>query len=139
MADPRIALLRTVPLFSACTDKQLAFIATQVEELDFPAGKTLCRQGDSGADFFIILSGAAEVVRDGKPIKAFGAGDFFGEIALIYHGPRTATVTAKTALRCLVLGPGQFQNVLHQNVEIATAVLHALGERIRSAKAATAD
>ena len=132
-------MLRKVPLFGACTDKQLAFIVTQVEELDFPAGKVLCRQGDSGGDFFITLSGTAEVVRDGHSVDELGAGDFFGEIALIDHGPRTATVTAKTALRCLVLGPGQFQNVLHQNVEIATAVLRALGQRIRTAKAAAAD
>ena len=132
-------MLHRVPLFSACNDKQLAFIATQVEELDFPAGKLLCRQGDSGGDFFVILSGTAEVVRDGRPVRDLAAGDFFGEIALIDHGPRTATVTAKTPLRSLVLGPGQFQNVLHQNVEIATAILRALGERIRSARAAASD
>lgn len=132
-------MLRKVPLFGACTDKQLAFIVTQVEDLDFPAGKMLCRQGDSGGDFFVIVSGTAEVARDGRSINELTAGDFFGEIALVDHGPRTATVTAKTALRCFVLGPGQFQNVLHQNVEIATAILRALGARIRSANGATAD
>ena len=55
-------MLRKVPLFGACTDKQLAFIVTQVEDLDFPAGKMLCRQGDSGGDFFVIVSGTAEVM-----------------------------------------------------------------------------
>jgi CRP/FNR family cyclic AMP-dependent transcriptional regulator len=131
MADPRIALLRKVPLFAACDDKQLAFIATQVEELDFPAGHVLCRQGESGGEFFVILSGKADVTRDGRKIQELGAGDFFGEIALLDRGPRTATVTSTSPMRSLVLGQGQFRNVLGQNAAIAVAVLEALGRRIR--------
>jgi CRP-like cAMP-binding protein len=131
MADPRIAFLRKVPLFGACDDKQLAFIATQVEEMDFPAGHVLCRQGESGEEFFVIVSGSAEVKRDGRSVQQLVAGDFFGEIALIDHGPRTATVTATSPMRSLVLGHGQFQNVLHQNAAIAVAVLQRLGQRIR--------
>ena len=131
MADPRIAHLRKVPLFGACDDKQLAFIATQVEEMDFPVGHVLCKQGESGGEFFVIVSGTAEVKRDGRSVRQLGAGDFFGEIALIDHGPRTATVTATSAMRSLVLGHGQFRNVLHQNAAIAVAVLQRLGQRIR--------
>ena len=131
MADPRIAHLRKVPLFGACDDKQLAFIATQVEEMDFPVGHVLCKQGESGGEFFVIVSGTAEVKRDGRSVRQLGAGDFFGEIALIDHGPRTATVTATSPMHSLVLGHGQFQNVLHQNAAIAVAVLQRLGQRIR--------
>jgi CRP-like cAMP-binding protein len=131
MADPRVALLRKVPLFAACDDKQLAFIASQVEEMDFPAGRVLCRQGDSGGEFFVILTGTAEVRRDAVRLRQLGPGDFFGEIALLDHGPRTATVVATSALRCLVLGQTQFRSVLAQNVAIAVAVLDALGRRIR--------
>jgi CRP/FNR family cyclic AMP-dependent transcriptional regulator len=131
MADPRIAHLRKVPLFGACDDKQLAFIATQVEEMDFPTGHVLCKQGESGGEFFVIESGTAEVKRDGRIVQQLGAGDFFGEIALIDHGPRTATVTATAPMHALVLGHGQFQNVLHQNAAIAVAVLQRLGQRIR--------
>ena len=131
MADPRVALLRKVPLFAACDDKQLAFIASQVEEMDFAAGHVLCRQGESGGEFFVIVSGSAEVKRDGRSVRQLDAGDFFGEIALIDHGPRTATVVTTSALRCLVLSHSQFRNVLRQNAAIAVAVLEQLGQRIR--------
>jgi CRP/FNR family cyclic AMP-dependent transcriptional regulator len=131
MADPRIAFLRKVPLFGACDDKQLALIASQVEEMDFAAGHVLCKQGESGEEFFVIVSGTADVKRDGRNVRQLGAGDFFGEIALIDHGPRTATVAATSAMRCLVLGHSQFRNVLHQNAAIAVSVLETLGQRIR--------
>jgi CRP/FNR family cyclic AMP-dependent transcriptional regulator len=131
MADPRVALLRKVPLFGACDDKQLAFIATQVEEIDFAAGHVLCKQGESGEEFFVIVSGTAEVKRDGRTVRQLDAGDFFGEIALIDHGPRTATVVSTSVMRCLVLAHSQFRNVLNQNAAIAVAVLERLGQRIR--------
>ena len=131
MADPRVTLLRKVPLFGACDDKQLAFIATQVEEMDFPAGHVLCKQGESGGEFFVIVSGTAKVERDGRSVRQLDPGDFFGEIALLDHGPRTATVTTTSAMRCLVLSHSQFRNVLRQNAAIAVAVLERLGQRIR--------
>jgi CRP-like cAMP-binding protein len=122
--------LKAVPLFSSCTDKELAFIATRVEELDFPAGKVLCTRGQSGGDFFVILEGAVDVdAPQGK--RSLGRGDFFGEIALLDNGPRSATVTTATPVRSLVLGPSQFQDVLHQNADIALKVLRAVTKRLR--------
>ena len=132
MADPRVEMLRTVPLFTACNDKQLSFIATQVEEMDLAAERDLCREGDSGGEFFVIVSGAADVIRKGKTIDTLGPGQFFGEIALIDRGPRTATVRAKTPMRCLVLSPSQFQNVIQQDASIAVAILRTVGERLRA-------
>ena len=126
-------MLKKVPLFAACSDKQLAFIVTQVEEVDLDAGRELCREGESGREFFIVVSGTADVVRQGRQIDELKPGQFFGEIALIDHGPRTATVRSKTAMRCLVLSAGQFQNVLQQDASIAVAVLRAAGERLRGA------
>src|SRR5207249_8392881 len=79
MADPRIAMLKAVPLFAECDDKQLAFIATQVDEVDFVAGRDLCREGASGGEFFVILTGTAEVRRQGRHLRELGPGDFFGE------------------------------------------------------------
>ena len=131
--DERVERLRKVNLFSACTEKQLEFIATRVEDLDFKAGKVLCEQGRSGCEFFIVLSGEAEVQRDGKVVDTIGEGDHFGEIALLDNGPRTATVTATTPMRCLVLAPRQFQDVLHQNAEIAVHMLHDVTRRLRAA------
>lgn len=123
--------LRRVPLFAGCTDKQLEFIASRVEEMDFPAGRTLCEEGKSGGDFFIILSGTAEARRSGKPLRRMNDGDFFGEISLLDNGPRTATVVASTSVRCLVLGPTQFQDVLYQNSDIAVKVLYTVAKRLR--------
>ena len=139
MSDERLERLRRVPLCAACTDKQLRFISTRVEELDFPAGKELCVEGQRGADFFIIVDGAAECLTRGEVIRHLGPGDFFGEIALLDQGPRTATIRTTTPSRCLVLGPAQFSDLLHQNAEIAVTILHAVVKRLRSAAAAPDD
>ena len=139
MADARTARLKAVPLFSHCTGKQIDFIATQVEDMDFPAGRVLCTEGKSGSDFFILLAGAADVTRKGRKIAKMAPGDFFGEIALVDGGPRTATVTTSAPSRCLVLGPRQFQNVLHQDTDIAHSIMKALTKRVREAGAAKAD
>ena len=131
MADARVERLRSVPLFASCSDKELAFIASHADEVDLPAGKVLTEKGQSGGDFFIILDGKAEVeAPQGK--RTLGPGDFFGEIALIDNGPRTATVKTTTPMRCLVLGHSQFRDVLHQNGEIAVKILRAVTERLRA-------
>jgi CRP-like cAMP-binding protein len=132
VADPRVDRLRGVPLFSSCTDKELTFIASRVDEVDVPAGTTLCKKGESGGDFFIILEGKAEVdAAQGR--STLGPGDFFGEIALLDNGPRTATVRSATPMRMLVLGHAQFRDVLHQNGEIAVKILRAVTQRLRAA------
>ena len=94
--DPRIDRLRKVPLFDTCNEKQLEFIASRVDEVDVSAGRVLTEQGRSGGEFFIILSGDADVKRGGKTVATLGAGDYFGEIALLDNGARTATVAATT-------------------------------------------
>ncbi|TME27832.1 MAG: cyclic nucleotide-binding domain-containing protein [Chloroflexi bacterium] len=130
MADQRITRLRAVPLFAGCSDDELRFIMTRVDEMDFPAGKVLCRKGESGGDFFVILDGQAEVETSaGKHM--LGPGEFFGEIALLDNGPRSATVTAATPMHCLVLGHEQFRDVLHQKGDIALKVLRAVTHRLR--------
>jgi CRP-like cAMP-binding protein len=139
VADARAARLKAVPLFAHCTNKQIQFIVTQVEDMDFAAGRVLCREGQSGGDFFVLLSGAADVTRKGRKIARMAPGDFFGEIAVVDGGPRTATVTTTEPSRCLVLGPRQFQNVLHQDADISHSVMKALTLRVREAGAATAD
>ncbi len=137
--DERVERLGAVPLFTGCSEKQLQFIATRVEDLDFAAGTVLTEQGQSGGEFFIVLSGEAEVRRDGAVADTIRPGDFFGEIALLDNGPRTATIVAKTPMRCLVLSPRQFQDVLHQDAEIAVTLLHAVTRRLRAAARLTAD
>jgi len=137
--DPRIDLLRKVHLFSDCTDKQLAFIATRVEDVDVPTGKVLCQEGTSGGEFFVVVSGSADVRRSGRVIDHMGVGDFFGEIALIDQGPRSATVVASSPMRLLVLGTSQFQDVMYADPEMARPLLYAVTKRLRAAAPPAAD
>lgn len=130
MATDAVARLRAVPLFTGCTDKELAFIATRVDEIDLPAGKVLCEKGKSGGDFFVLLSGEVEV-DDGNHRHTLGAGSYFGEIALIDNGPRTATVKTLTPARALVLGPPQFRDMLHGDAHIAEKILREVVRRLR--------
>lgn len=139
MSKEFIRHLHSVPLFSGCSDKELEFVATRVDQLDFPPGRTLCEQDKSGADFFILLSGTAEARRDGKTVRKLNPGDFFGEIALLDNGPRTATVVTTSPSSCLVLGPSQFQDVLYQNADIAVRVLYAVAQRLRATTTLHAD
>lgn len=137
--DPRVDLLRNVPLFSGCTDKQVAFIVTRVEDVDVPAGRVLCTEGTTGGEFFVVVSGTASVTRSGKVIGSMGAGDFFGEIALIDRGVRSATVTASSPMRVLVLGISQFQDVLQQDPDMARQLLYAVTKRLRALATLPAD
>ncbi len=130
--DPRIDRLRSVPLFRVCDDKQLQFIASRVDEVDVPAGKVLTQEGKSGGAFFILLAGEVEVTRGGARVAKLGTGDYFGEIALLDNGACTATVAATQASRCLVLSPGQFQDVLYQDATIAVSMLHSAVRRLRA-------
>ncbi len=139
MKDERVERLRAVPLFVGCTEQQLRFIATRVEDVDLPAGKILCAEGALGGDFFIVLSGEADVRRGGATVNTMRVGDFFGEISLIDQGPRSATVIAKTPMRCLVLSASQFQDVLHQNGDIARQLLYAVTKRLRATATASRD
>src|SRR5438874_7932655 len=95
-----LAHFRSVPLFSDVSEKGLRAIVSAADELDEPAGKVMVREGDLRRDLFVITAGTAEVTQGGRRLRQLGAGDFFGEIALLCGGPRTATVTATTEVSC---------------------------------------
>ena len=123
-------MLATVPLFSGCSKKELKTIATLADEIDLRKGKVLTRQGAPGREFFVLLEGTVEVVRDGKRVATLGEGDFFGELALISNIPRTATVTATSPIRTLVVFGRDFRRLLQEDPGIATKVLGAMAERM---------
>jgi CRP/FNR family transcriptional regulator, cyclic AMP receptor protein len=130
--------LRAVPLFSGCTDKELAFIASRADEVDIPAGKVLTETGKSGGDFFIILDGKAEVeATQGK--RTLGPGDFFGEIALIDNGPRTATVTAIEPINALVIRSDGFNRLMNDYPAVRLGILNAMAQRVRRTSEAVSD
>jgi CRP/FNR family transcriptional regulator, cyclic AMP receptor protein len=128
--DEKIETIKKVPLFGHCTKKELAAVARLADEIDLPAGKVLTRQGERGHEFLVLIEGTADVERDGEKVAELGAGDFFGEIALVSHIPRTATVTASTPIRALVVAEHDFRSLLSQSPDISLKVLQALAERL---------
>lgn len=109
--DPKVALLRRLPCLSSCTDKQLAELASTVDECRVAAGQTLTREGEIARETFVVVEGWAAVIRDGEAVAAIGPGEFIGEMAMLARQPRCATVVAKTSMRLLVIGPATFRTI----------------------------
>ena len=133
MALPRnakIELLRKVPLFAGCSKAELRELALVADELDLREGRTLVREGRPGREFFILLDGSVRVSRKGRKIAELGAGDWFGEIALLTETPRTATVTATSPIRVLVITDRAFRRVVERMPTIALKVLATVGKRL---------
>ena len=126
----KIDLIKRAPLFARCSRRELAEIGGLADEIDLPKGKDLIRQGERGREFFVLLEGEAEVRRDGKTVETMRAGDFFGEIALVSKVPRTATVTATSPVRALVVTDRDFRALLEHTPQIQQKVLEALAERV---------
>ena len=130
--DAKTNLLKNVPLFAGCSKAELQRIASLADELDLGDGATLIREGERGREFIVIADGTVRVTRNGKQIRELGAGDFIGEIALVADVPRTATVTATSPVRLLVVTDRAFRGLLEQMPSIAKKVLQSLGERLHA-------
>ena len=128
--DAKVELIRKVPLFSHCSRRQLQRVAAAADELDLPEGKQLTREGATGREFFVLLSGGAVVRRKGRKIRTLGKGDFLGEIALVAKSPRTATVTTTEPTRALVITAQAFSALLRDSPDIQRGVVTALAERL---------
>ena len=132
--NQKIELLKKVPLFSRCSNRELAEIATLADEVDLREGKELIREGARGREFFVLLEGRADVSKNGKRINEMGPGEFFGEIALVAPSAvRTATVKATTPVRVLVVTAQNFRRLLAGSPDIKLKVLEALAERVSPA------
>src|SRR3954454_15704506 len=133
MASKRAYLdhLRNVPLFSSCSTRELQTIAKATDELTVPAGHVLTDQGQMGREAFIIVDGSATVRRNGKKVTTLGPGAVVGELSLLDHGPRTATVIADTDTSVLVIDQRHFLAVLDEVPALAHKLLATLATRIR--------
>jgi CRP/FNR family transcriptional regulator, cyclic AMP receptor protein len=131
--DAKVKVIREIPLFKHCSGRQLGEIAAIADELDLREGTTLTREGKPGREFFVIVDGKADVLMDDKPVKSVKTGDFFGEIALITGGPRTATVKASSPLHVLVITARDFQRLIERSPQIANKVLLSMAERLAPA------
>jgi CRP-like cAMP-binding protein len=123
--------LKAVPLFSHCTKRELEFLASRVDEVSLPAGKTLLVQGKPTDTFYILLNGEVEVSVDGRPLKRLKAGDFFGEIGMLDRGLATATVTTIQPAETLALSHAQFRDAIKGNDALALQVMAAMAQRLR--------
>ena len=121
--------LKNVPLFSGMSKSELATVARQTDEVDVPAGQVLAREGDFGDEFFVIDQGTAEVTRGGERIAELGAGDFFGEMALLDADRRTATVTATSPMSLIVMTRSSFRGLDRSDPKVHAWIAKAIAER----------
>jgi CRP/FNR family transcriptional regulator, cyclic AMP receptor protein len=128
--DTKVQALKRAPLFEGLSRKELADLARHAEDLEVPAGEVLCKEGDTGREFFVIVDGEIKVTSNGRSVAVRGSGDFVGEIALLEDTRRTATVTAKTPLRVFVLTREDFRKLVRDNPGVERKVLHALARRV---------
>jgi CRP/FNR family cyclic AMP-dependent transcriptional regulator len=126
--------LRDVPLFAGLSDKELKRVADNMVERTFSDGQEITSQDARGNWFFVIEEGTASVSKNGETVRNLGPGDYFGEIALIDRGARSATIIANGELRCQGLSAIAFRPLVQTHPEIAWPLLEALVERLRDAE-----
>ena len=129
--DRRAELLAGCPLFRGIDADGLAKLAALATSVDFPAGHVIARQGEIGTGFFVIVSGAVRVVRDGTVVARLGPGEFFGELSVLDRMPRNATVDAEEPTSCLALASWDFENVLLEEPALTLAILRGVAMRLR--------
>lgn len=134
MAQPSPETIASVPLFAGLDRRDLERIANSFKERRFSAGSTLASEGRSGAGFFIITDGTATVTVGGDARGSLGPGDYFGEIALIDDGARSATITAETDMTTYGLTAWEFRPVVEADGRIAWKLLQALAAKLRAAE-----
>jgi CRP-like cAMP-binding protein len=123
--------LKQLPLFADLPPKQIERLAQWTDEVDLPAGKHLIEQGAFPHEFFVLTEGSAEVLHDGQHLADLGPGDFFGEIALVEHHRRTASVVASTPVRVAVMFSREFEAMERELPEVAERIREAMLERRR--------
>ncbi len=128
--NAKVELIKGVPLFSQLGRGELDEVASIADEIDLSEGKELTVEGQPGREFFVIIEGDASVRQGDREINRLGAGDFFGEIALVEDRPRTATVVAETPIRALVITDRSFRTLLERSPEIEGKVMSARAARL---------
>ncbi len=133
-----VGFLHKIPLFQGLNDRQYELLAKRMVERTYDAGQAIVNQGTGGEGFFLIVSGKAEAIReraDGVKVNVnnFGPTDYFGELALLDDGVRTASVVALEKTNCLVLTRWDFLSALRDDVEMSILILQELAKRFRRA------
>src|ERR1700761_704050 len=134
--DETIALLRTVPVFSALGEEDLAEVAAVTVPRQFAAGEMVFREGDSSDTCYVMRSGRVRAIRehtDGRTITlaTFGPGEIFGELAMFDDERRWATSEALEATEAAAIVGSDMRRLLREHSDIAVKLLAALGRRLR--------
>jgi CRP/FNR family transcriptional regulator, cyclic AMP receptor protein len=127
----KINTLKEVPFFSGLSKKELEIVAKGSDELTLAAGTVIVEQGQIGREAFLILSGTVSVKRNGRKVATMGAGNLVGELSLLDHGPRTATVTCDTECTFLVVDQRHFLGIVLASPSLTTKILATLASRVR--------
>jgi CRP-like cAMP-binding protein len=130
---------QAVPLFGTISKKGIRALVQAADEIDLSAGKVLVREGEWGRHMYVVLRGTAEVTKGGKKLRELVPGDFFGEMAFLSGAARTATVTARSDMRVMVLGPQQLEVILEDEPKLARAMLETMAQRVRATDAQGSD
>lgn len=125
------AALEQVPLLSELTQRDRQRLAKTMKERTFPPGREVVVEGRNGVGFFIIADGNAAVSIGDRVIKMLGPGDYFGEMALLHGGERSATVTADTELHCLTITSWGFKAFVQEHPQVAWGLLQSLAQRMQ--------
>ena len=133
--DAFIDHLQQVPLFAACSRKDLQLVAKRAEDIRVTGGKTIISEGETGHEFFVILEGTAKITRHGRKIASIGPGAAFGELALLEKAPRNSTVVAETDMELVVLGQREFAGLIDEVPGFARKLLAGMAHRLREADA----
>jgi len=134
--DLKVELLSNVPLFAACNRNELKRIASLADEIEVPAGKVLCKEGAPGREFFVIAEGQATATLRRKKVATFGPGNFFGEMAILDHQPRSATITTESPTRLFVVDIRSFGQLLEDAPNVAKKIMRGIAQRLREVEKA---
>jgi CRP/FNR family cyclic AMP-dependent transcriptional regulator len=134
MAHAPVDVLRKVPLFEGLEDADLERLADRFQERSFSEGSTIIEEGSTGTSFFVIGDGNVSVSVGGELRASLGPGDYFGEMAIMEEGVRSASITAATDVRSYFLTPWEFRPFVEEHPEVAWTLLQNLARRLRAAQ-----
>lgn len=131
--------LSRIWLFSTCSSRELRTLRSALDEVTVPAGRVLTEEGTAGREFFMIVEGSATVSHKGKVVATLGPERYFGELSLLDHGLRSATVVAETEMRLLVLSQREFNGILEAVPTLTRKLLSVMSTRLRESDARAYD
>lgn len=132
-ADRKLEHLANVRMFSSLNKKELGLVSKAADVVTVRGGAEIVSEGTTGHEFYLILAGRAVVKRGGRKIAELGPGNYFGEMALLDRGPRSATIVADGDVELAIIGQREFMGVLDQIPAVSHKLLVSMAARLRDA------